>query len=1352
MSERLTASTDTSAGDETVRRPERSLTAQRVAQYITRNRCERFLHFALFPSAANGLAARYEVGFESLPPTLFAEGTSFEQAKVNELRAAGERVIDLTNKPTEEFFSLLRNQQRGRVIYYQPTLVGEMGDWRCEGRPDLVEAVRDEDGGFKFTVVDIKASARETVGYRLQVAFYAVLLGEVLRERGFDFAGIEGAIAARGTEMRAGAWPTFDLPLFIDEINALIVAPDSDVRRVTRASFEEIRAHLGHHCDGCPYNTVCFVHAAECEDLSLIPTLTATQKQALQTHGIKTARELAALIRYDGHRVEFAQEHAAEVAPLMEHWALGSVLSLIAQRAHAALNRRDKSFTYRRALYGSDWGTLPDSNLYPSLVKVFVDAGRDHVEDRLYSLAALITGPAGTRKVLEITEDVPDIEAERALLIRWLQQVLPAISATGDALAPLHIYVFDRRSSGALLTALERHFDALCAIPAFYDLLTSTPALTQSMISFLGDEVASRLNLGAICPNLYEVAQALGFDWKQQNLREQFHTSIFDNRRAFLRDERTKTYRAPKKTEYKSATLEWVESAARFGTEIPLEYAYAAWGRLSEAETMREETRAQAQRFMGTTLEHLRSLVSARLDALRHIEEQFSFKNRQVEKIPLDTERLNQTEVDPAAVPLNRVLEDFLRLEHYAALQERLQHLALPPDLRQQTGRTAALRCVGFDKEARRAEFVFADVEGNALPDASGLRMRDGDWATLNPLRDEETGALITGKRLVHGTLAIIERIDRDRLTLALKPMGKAGNSAFRFGHRLLEPEQDQLYTLDEMADDLNADKLLAACQNAGTNALYAWLENPEMGKQPRVIRPTRLRLAERFARIAHDAQQPHGLTDAQRHVVASFIKDRVLVLQGPPGTGKSHTLGFATLARAVALATPARPFRVAVSAKTHAAVKVALESIRKRADELLAKYGGIHGSINTEAGRDTLTNGALDEESAVLLSQLAGLRVYKLCNDEGELLPAGVEPVLAKGTSRMRPREQWEHLMRAPLLVIGGTPGGLYSLVKEATSRGRAINWATKHFDLIIVDEASQMGQAEALLASAFLHEDGQFIAIGDHRQMPPILAHAWDEEARRDLRRARPHLSIFDALREAGFATSALDESFRVPSEVAAFLQRHVYIHDDVNFHSRNKQRLPALPTSADVPKWVRAALNPKHPLIRIEHSEGASQQANEYESRLVEELVRCAAAHLALDVKEGIGIVVPHRAQKFLLRELLPDFAEAIDTVERFQGGERDLIIVSATASDPAFAAVETDFLLEPRRFTVAISRPRRKVIVIAARTVFDLLPGDLEAYERGSLWKKLRHESHENLLWQGRIMGQRVSIRAVAEKID
>ncbi len=176
--------------------------------------------------------------------------------------------------------------------------------------------------------------------------------------------------------------------------------------------------------------------------------------------------------------------------------------------------------------------------------------------------------------------------------------------------------------------------------------------------------------------------------------------------------------------------------------------------------------------------------------------------------------------------------------------------------------------------------------------------------------------------------------------------------------------------------------------------------------------------------------------------------------------------------------------------------------------------------------------------------------------------------------------------------------------------------------------------------------------------------------------------------------------------------------------------------------------AALDPLYPLVVIEHNEAGSQQANEFEATLIEELVLTASAGLGLGADGGIGVVVPHRAQKFVLRDRLPELAQSIDTVERFQGGERDLIIVSATVSDREFAQLESSFLLEPRRLTVAISRPKRKLIVISSASVFDLIPGDLDEYERGSLWKYLRHECRERTLWQGEVGGYAVTVRAGA----
>lgn len=1317
---------------------ERTLGAHRLAQYVTRNRCERYLRLVLFPSEGRRLRDRYGVGFESLSPLLSGEGQSFERGKIEELRERGESVVDLTNKSEADFARALKRQEAGRVYYYQPSLSGRIGGWECGGRADLIEATRSPEGAFDCLVLDIKASPRETVGFRLQVAFYAVLLEETLRAEHLSASAIRGAIAARGDEFEPGAWNAFDLALFRDEIERLIAAPDSDVARAARAPFESASYHLGRHCDGCPYNAVCFVDTAEREDLSLVPHLTATEKRALQVEGVKTARELASLMVYAGHDIVAARGREAEVARIGGRWPLGSRLPILAQRARAALARNDRSVESRRTLYGTNWGSLPDENNYPGLVKIFIDAQRDHIKDRLYLLSALVVGPKGSVKRVMMTAAPPETDDERALLIDWMREVLPAIGRTADfSDAPVHVYLYDRRGQRSLLDALARHFDALCAIPAFYDLLTSTPALTQSMISFLGDEVCERHNLGAVCSNLYEVSAALGFRWRERagELHKRFRALVFDNRRPFERDERSRLFSVPDEKAGPSAL--WVESAARFGTEIPLEYAYAAWGVLDANDDARPETRAQLRPFLGTTVGEIEALADARLDALRHVEESFRYKNRQVEKLPLDLSRIDQVETDPGTVPLSRALEDFLLLEHYASFQERMLHFSLPPELRVETGRTAVLKCESFDRDEGRAAFSVASAGGVEPAKTAAFRFREGDWMVLNPLVDEETGQPLTGKRLVHGRLCVVEQVGERRVGLRLMSMSFK-NSKFRFGHRMIEPDAGRLYTLDEMADDLNSDKFLEACRNAESNHLYRWLDDVALGFQRRDwIRPSRLRAARRVAELADAAEAPHGLTRAQREVVGEFLSERMFVLQGPPGTGKSHTLGFAALARALALTTPARPFRVLVCAKTHAAVEVALSSIRARADKLSGAQ-------------------ARDEEDGSeverLLAPLASLRVVKVVNSLDEDVPRGVEPLSADGDGRMKAPEQWSRLMSEPLVVVGCTPGGLYNLAKRGASRGKGIDWSAEYFDLVLIDEASQMGLAEALMAGAFLRGDGQFIAIGDHRQMPPILAHAWDQDSRRELERIRPHLSVFDYMRELGAPRAALDRSFRVPREVAEFLGRHVYAADGVAFHSHNERRLEA---SADagggsdassIDAWLEAALDPQHPLVVVEHAETGSQQENAFEAALVARILEAASERFGLDAQEGVGVVVPHRGQKFLLRDALPSFADAVDTVERFQGGERDLVIVSATVSDREYASAESDFLLDPRRFTVAVSRPRRKVIVVASRAVFELLPSDLDEYERGCLWKHLRHEAESRLLWRGRVDDHAVSVRA------
>ncbi|HKG22232.1 MAG TPA: PD-(D/E)XK nuclease family protein, partial [Blastocatellia bacterium] len=275
---------------------ERELAANRLAQYVTRNRCRRYLRLALFPSEAYLLKERYGVEFESLSQLLSAEGQTYEREKVGALGRLGERVVDLTNKKPADFIRELGRQAQGRVYYYQPALEGFIGGWACKGAADLIEATKRPDGSFDCVVIDIKASPRETVGYRLQVAFYAVLLRGSMLANDFDVASLDGAIAARDSDLAEGKWNIFPLALFIDEVERLIAAPDSDVARAVSETFESAPYHLGPHCDGCPYNSLCFIDTAEREDLSLVPLLSATEKSALRAEGVRTVRELAGLM------------------------------------------------------------------------------------------------------------------------------------------------------------------------------------------------------------------------------------------------------------------------------------------------------------------------------------------------------------------------------------------------------------------------------------------------------------------------------------------------------------------------------------------------------------------------------------------------------------------------------------------------------------------------------------------------------------------------------------------------------------------------------------------------------------------------------------------------------------------------------------------------------------------------------------------------------------------------------------------------------------------------------------------------------------------------------------------------
>jgi hypothetical protein len=1274
-----------------------TITATTISNYLKLNRCGRYLRFAIQPAERDAVQQRTKAQREPLSPLLEDFGHEIERTVIERLPGA---VRDLNGHLPAETVSALRLLAPGAAAFFtQVALMGAIGGWPCEGRADILQATRRADGALELVVLDVKAATRDHVEYRLQVAFYLRLLRQMLDAADVAIASMAGGILRRDAEGALLAWDDpaarFDITPYDLVLDHLFVGPESDVGQISRMALADIPYALGPKCDGCTLNQLCMRESADRQDVALTPTITPADIQALKSAGIRTLSDLADLKRLPERgqgRLPLPITPGKEpiVATLAHNPLIADRLDQLVQRARAIRQRFDPATQSLPYILNSPFSQLPNTADHPDMVKIFLDAQHDYVQDRIYLTGALLVGPGGEQAFSYMCDAPPGDRDEAYVLLALLRDVvaaLPTVAGTNEPF-PFHIYLYDPFEQRVWLDALERHFTLLGSIPAFYDLLTSTNAVEELMFSFLAQEIRDRKNLDITCQNLYSVAMLQRFKWQD----EQHTFSTLFRPRVFDRSE-------------KRADGVWIETRSQFSSHIPLEYAYGAWHRLPTT-----RMNAATEAYRRCTRADLRAFEICRLRAMAHLEAWLNpGEHGHFAKEP---HALPVVLADPDLPDYARALKEFLGLEHHTGLQAKLARFQLPLAQRAQTGRALPLRCISLATIQKKliATFAldFAAMELSAEARA-GVRIKEGDLMVLNPLDRQKPWEIVRGR------VARVQRLDADTITLHLMDIFMKG-SDFAYPHDTkLVPEVGTLYSLDEMADDLNADKYQLAVKHAEDNLLFAALD-AEGAPAPEPPEPR----GAAFLALAQKTVSMRPPTVAQAEVIAGHSTATVLLVQGPPGTGKTDTLGWAVLARLYARNAPTT--RVLVCAKTHKATQLVLASIAEKYNALRkVKLGALWGDM----------------------------QIVKLSSDEDEERPHPDVPLV---NPRHGGRVRDLLAADAGTVIIGGTPGGMFTMMK--TQHGKDLPWGNGPFDLLVIDEASQMGIPEAMLAAAFLAPGGRIIVVGDHRQMPPILAHAWPEERRRAALAFQPQRSIFEALLEKRIPRAGappteprptlvqLDESFRLHVTQAHFLGEHIYQQDNIHFFSQQHHLLPAA-NFAD--PYVRAVLDPLYPVVVIEHGETGSQQVNPTELNLIAPLARACLEDLHLDGKTGLGIVVPHNAQKAALRQALPALDGAIDTVERFQGGEREVIIVSATASDPEYILAEASFLLDDRRLNVALSRPKRKLIVIASRALFRFLCADVPTFAHALIWKYLRYTYADSGLWTGTRAGVTVEVR-------
>ena len=275
--------------------------------------------------------------------------------------------------------------------------------------------------------------------------------------------------------------------------------------------------------------------------------------------------------------------------------------------------------------------------------------------------------------------------------------------------------------------------------------------------------------------------------------------------------------------------------------------------------------------------------------------------------------------------------------------------------------------------------------------------------------------------------------------------------------------------------------------------------------------------------------------------------------------------------------------------------------------------------------------------------------------------------------------------------------------------------------FDTVIFDEASQITLPLAVMG---MLAGQKYIFFGDQKQMPPVLTTRLTGGALRD--------SVFGFLADRGFDTM-LTETYRLNEALTVWPSSQFY-DGLLTAVAANAQRRIKYPTP---PARLPEILEPNEPKVFWDLGHRNHTVYNEDEAQAVVALITTLLA--CGFPPEEIGVVAPYRAQGRLIRNLLrkyvPETATStplsagvrrqivVDTVERMQGQERDLIIISLTTSNPGFAARIAEFFFQPERLNVAITRPRSKLIIIGSRFVLNTETTDPDLQKTVSLLENL-----------------------------
>ena len=415
------------------------------------------------------------------------------------------------------------------------------------------------------------------------------------------------------------------------------------------------------------------------------------------------------------------------------------------------------------------------------------------------------------------------------------------------------------------------------------------------------------------------------------------------------------------------------------------------------------------------------------------------------------------------------------------------------------------------------------------------------------------------------------------------------------------------------------------------------------------------------------------SLNPKQNDAFAKVIHaEDVAFIHGPPGTGKTTTL-VKCIGEVVQ-----REKQVLVCAPSHAAVDLLVEKlINEQINVLRIGHPArltpevVENSLDVRISKHPDFNRLKDiRKKSEEYRNMADKYKRNFGRDERmqrELLRKEAKQL--KSASRDLENYISEYLVDHAQVIACTLTGASNALISE------------RHFKTVFIDESSQALEAAAWIP---IIRSKRLIMSGDHHQLPPTIKSF--EAAKEGLE----HTLFAKGQTNQQESVVMLETQYRMDPLIMGFSSEQ--------FYDGKLQADESLLQRPNAYAQPISFIDTAGTGFTEEVKEETLSTFNKEEAQLLIQLL----ANETLD-ESTVGIIAPYKAQVELLTRLVNESADlatwrpqiTVNSVDAFQGQERDVIYISLTRSNDQ---AEIGFLREYRRLNVAMTRARKKLVIL------------------------------------------------------